>query len=58
MASRELSTQLESLDSALYSQQETDWRGQELWRQIAAEIRRAREKPEPPCPNLPRLYPS
>jgi hypothetical protein len=58
MASRELSTQLESLDSALYSQQETDWRGQELWRQIAAEIRRTREKPEPSRPNLPRLYPS
>jgi len=58
IASRELSAQLETLDAALYSQQGTDWRGQGLWRQIAADIRRAREKPETPRPNLPRLYPS
>jgi len=58
MASRELSAQLEALDAALYSRQETDWRGQGLWRQIAAEIRRRGERPEPTRPSLPRLYPS
>lgn len=57
ITSQALSAELESLDAALYSRHETDWCGQALWRQIAAENRRARVAPEPPREDLPRLYP-
>lgn len=58
VTSRELRVQLQALDAALYSRQQTDWRGQALWRQIAAEIDSARARAEPPRPGLPRLYPT
>ena len=57
VSSRELRAQLAALDAALYSRAETAWRGQPLWRLIAAEIRRGSMQPKAPHNELPRLYP-
>ena len=57
ITSPELGAELESLDAALYSRHESNWCGQALWRQIAAENRRARVAAQPPRKELPRLYP-
>ncbi len=57
ITSRALSAELESLDAALYSQHECNWCGQALWRQIAAENRRARVAANALRKDLPRLYP-
>ncbi len=57
ISSQEFSAELAFLDAALYSRHESNWCGQGLWRQIAAENRRARVAAEQPRKGLPRLYP-